>query len=100
LIGIRKGEELKTPRYASAAASRDDRLPYSRQSLYSNLNIASLTPFLPTAVIILDLVKGASKPLVKVVVSKRTEINYKKIGIDVRISYFLFLIVFYRFLIP
>jgi hypothetical protein len=31
LIGIRKGKELKTPRHASAAASRDDRLPYSRQ---------------------------------------------------------------------
>ena len=33
LIRIRKGEELKTPRYASAAASRDDRLPLSRQYL-------------------------------------------------------------------
>jgi len=32
-IGIRKGEELKTPRHASAAASRDDRLPHSRQLL-------------------------------------------------------------------
>ena len=31
LVGMRKGEELKTPRHASAAASRDDRLPYSRQ---------------------------------------------------------------------
>ena len=28
---MRKGEELKTPRHASAAASRDDRLPHSRQ---------------------------------------------------------------------
>ena len=27
---MRKGEELKTPRHASAAASRDDRLPHSR----------------------------------------------------------------------
>jgi len=27
---MREGEELKTPRHASAAASRDDRLPYSR----------------------------------------------------------------------
>jgi len=26
-----KGEEPKTPRHASAAASRDDRLPHSRQ---------------------------------------------------------------------
>ena len=31
LIGMRKGEELKTSRHASAAASRDDRLPHSRQ---------------------------------------------------------------------
>jgi hypothetical protein len=30
-FGIRKGKELKTPRHASAAASRDDRLPHSRQ---------------------------------------------------------------------
>ena len=29
-IEMRKGKELKTPRYASAAATRDDRLPYSR----------------------------------------------------------------------
>jgi len=28
---MRKGKELKTPRHASAAASRDDRLPHSRQ---------------------------------------------------------------------
>ena len=28
---MRKGEELKTPCYASAAALRDDRLPYSQQ---------------------------------------------------------------------
>jgi len=28
---MRKGEELKTPRHTSAAASRDDRLPHSRQ---------------------------------------------------------------------
>ena len=27
---MRKGEELKTPRHASAAATRDDRLPHSR----------------------------------------------------------------------
>jgi len=27
---MRKGEELKTPRHASAAASRNDRLPHSR----------------------------------------------------------------------
>jgi hypothetical protein len=31
---MRKGEELKTPRHASAAASRDDRLPHSRQVVY------------------------------------------------------------------
>ena len=31
LIGMRKGEELKAPRHASAATTRDDRLPYSRQ---------------------------------------------------------------------
>jgi len=30
---MREGEELKTPRYASAAASRNDRLPHSRQLL-------------------------------------------------------------------
>jgi len=30
-IGIRKGEEPKTPRYASAAALYNDRLPYSQQ---------------------------------------------------------------------
>jgi len=28
---MRKGEELKTPRYASAAALRDGRLPNSQQ---------------------------------------------------------------------
>ena len=33
---MRKGEEPKTPRHASAAALRDDRLPYSRQ-LYKDL---------------------------------------------------------------
>ena len=32
--GMRKGEELETPRYANAAATRDDRLPYSRQKHY------------------------------------------------------------------
>jgi len=31
---MRKGEELKTPRHASAAALRDDRLPHSRQGLF------------------------------------------------------------------
>ena len=46
---MRKGEELKTPRHASAAATRDDRLPYSRQSLIKNqiqelINLASLKP--------------------------------------------------------
>jgi hypothetical protein len=30
ILGIRKDEELKTPRHAGAAATRDDRLPYSR----------------------------------------------------------------------
>jgi len=30
---MREGEELKTPRHASAAASRDDRLPHSRHLL-------------------------------------------------------------------
>jgi hypothetical protein len=30
-IRMRKGEELKTPRHASAAASRNDRLPHSQQ---------------------------------------------------------------------
>ena len=35
IIGIKKGEELKTPRHASAAATRDDRLPYSRQQTSS-----------------------------------------------------------------
>jgi hypothetical protein len=29
-IRIRKGKELKTSRYASAAALRNDRLPYSQ----------------------------------------------------------------------
>jgi hypothetical protein len=28
LIGMRKGEELKAPRHASAAATRDGSLPY------------------------------------------------------------------------
>jgi len=32
-IRTRKGEELKAPRHASAATTRDDRLPYSRQIL-------------------------------------------------------------------
>jgi len=32
MFGMRKGEELKTPRHASAAASRDDRLPHSQQT--------------------------------------------------------------------
>jgi len=36
-IGTRKGEELKTPRHASAAATRDDRLPHSRQLLKDEL---------------------------------------------------------------
>jgi len=31
LLEMRKDEEPKTPRHASAAATRDDRLPYSRQ---------------------------------------------------------------------
>jgi len=31
IIEMRKGEELKTPRHASAAATRDDRLPHSQQ---------------------------------------------------------------------
>jgi len=30
---IREGEELRAPCHASAAATRDDRLPYSRQLL-------------------------------------------------------------------
>jgi len=30
---MRKGKELKTPRYASAAALRNNRLPNSRQLL-------------------------------------------------------------------
>jgi hypothetical protein len=29
LIGMREGEELKAPRHASAAATRDSNLPYS-----------------------------------------------------------------------
>ena len=32
-FGIRKGEELKTPRYASAAATRDGNLPSRDGSL-------------------------------------------------------------------
>ena len=31
LIRMREGKELKAPRHASAAATRDDRLPYSQQ---------------------------------------------------------------------
>jgi len=31
---MREGEELKTPRHASVAASRDDRLPYSQHLYY------------------------------------------------------------------
>jgi len=34
LIRTRKGEELKAPRYASAATIHNNRLPYSRQYLY------------------------------------------------------------------
>ena len=34
MFRMRKGEELKTPRHASAAASRDDRLPHSQHYLY------------------------------------------------------------------
>ena len=44
--GMRKGEEPKTPRYASAAALRDDRLPYSQQFL-NNPYIFSLVIFFP-----------------------------------------------------
>jgi hypothetical protein len=33
LIGMRKGEELKAPYHASAAATRDSNLPYFRQFL-------------------------------------------------------------------
>jgi len=40
-IGMRKGEELKTPCHASAAALRDDRLPNSRQ-IYLLNNFISL----------------------------------------------------------
>jgi len=38
MFRMRKGEELKTPHYASAAALRDDRLPHSQQGLSSNIN--------------------------------------------------------------
>ena len=41
IIRIRKGKELKTPRHASAAATRNDRLPYSRQILLWNTSITS-----------------------------------------------------------
>jgi len=34
LIRIREGEELKTPRHASAAATRNNHLPHSRQYYY------------------------------------------------------------------
>jgi hypothetical protein len=37
-IRMRKGEELRTFYYASAVASRDDRLPYSRQVYFSEFN--------------------------------------------------------------
>ena len=30
ILGIREGEELKAPRHASAAATRDGNLPYSQ----------------------------------------------------------------------
>jgi len=39
MFRMRKGEELKTSRYASAAASRNDRLPYSQQFNFSNVII-------------------------------------------------------------
>ena len=32
IVGMRKGEELKTPHYASAAATRNDRLPIPNTS--------------------------------------------------------------------
>jgi len=34
---MREGEKPKTPRHASVAASRDDRLPYSRHLFYNNI---------------------------------------------------------------
>ena len=43
IIRIREGEELKAPRHASAAATRDDRLPYSRQ-IVTHLSFLTYTP--------------------------------------------------------
>jgi hypothetical protein len=49
LIRMRKGEEFKTPRHASAAAtrngnlpSRDGNLPYSRQIIIKEIPIVSI----------------------------------------------------------
>jgi len=42
---MRKGEEPKTPRHASAAASRDDRLPHSRQNLLVMFLAPLITPY-------------------------------------------------------
>ena len=39
LIRIREGEELKAPRYASAAATRNGNLPYSRQLVYKDIKL-------------------------------------------------------------
>ena len=38
VIGIKEGEELKAPRHASTAATRDDCLPYSWQIILLELN--------------------------------------------------------------
>jgi len=46
LFGMRKGEELKTPRHASAAALRDDRLPHSQHLLLSSLLANSSVTYL------------------------------------------------------
>ena len=44
IVGMRKDEEPKTPRHASAAATRDDRLPHSRQNLYKGSILSRYNP--------------------------------------------------------
>ena len=48
---MRKGEELKTPRHASAAATRDDRLPYSRHWQLFFLWLPSIYKYCLTSVV-------------------------------------------------
>jgi len=42
IVRMREGEELRAPRYASAAATRNDRLPHSQQ-YFNNIIIYLIT---------------------------------------------------------